>query len=311
MLKKFKHWKRFIALLVVLALVIQCNFNAIALDSDGDKQQSAVAVVKETENEETTTEEEKEEPKQEVFEEKEGPKQEVMEEKEELKQEVAGAEQVGIASSESLEEETSGDMAESDSSSVENDTASSQITTKSSKATVAETKGDPEERNIISAISSVTMKIQINENWYDLTTIKQNNSMKVPKGAPVEFYLSYGRLENVMENQVLVYQIPDAISILEKKTGNVMDPDGEVAGTYVINTDGKIELFIDAQYLSDHDNILLGGTVTVEGNFSSEWGGLGGDKEITFGNVTLTIPFEKEAVSEKKRDFCKKRDYQL
>ena len=308
MLKKYKHWKRFIALLVVLVLVIQCNFNAIALDSEGDKQQSAVAVVEKTENEETTIEEEKEEPKQEALEEKEEePKQEAVEEKEEEpKQEVAGAEQVGIASLESLEEETSGDMAESDSSSVENDTASSQITTKSSKATVAETKGDPEERDIISAISSVTMKIQINENWYDLTTIKQNNSMKVPKGAPVEFYLSYGRLENVMENQVLVYQIPDAISILEKKTGNVMDPDGEVAGTYVINTDGKIELFIDAQYLSDHDNILLGGTVTVEGNFSSEWGGLGGDKEITFGNVTLTIPFEKEAVSEKKEISVKK-----
>ena len=65
-MKRVKKWKRFIALLVVLALVIQCNFNAIALDSNEEKQQQAGAVVEEMMAEETATEAKTEEPKQET-----------------------------------------------------------------------------------------------------------------------------------------------------------------------------------------------------------------------------------------------------
>ena len=83
-MKRVKKWKRFIALLVVLALVIQCNFNAIALDSNEENQQQAGAVVEEMMAEETATEAKKEEPKQETAEEKEEePEQETTEEKEE------------------------------------------------------------------------------------------------------------------------------------------------------------------------------------------------------------------------------------
>lgn len=89
-MKRVKKWKRFIALLVVLALVIQCNFNAIALDSNEEKQQQAGAVVEEMMAEETATEAKTEEPKQETVEEKKDEpqeKQEMVEKTEELKEE--------------------------------------------------------------------------------------------------------------------------------------------------------------------------------------------------------------------------------
>ena len=310
MLKKFKHWKRFIALLVVLALVIQCNFNAIALDSDGDKQQSAVAVVKETENEETTTEEEKEEPKQEVFEEKEGPKQEVMEEKEELKQEAV--EEKEEPKQEAVEEKKEEEKQEA---AKETEEPKEETNINSSLPDSFSISGDMKagtleedetiERDISSDITEASMMIQIDSNWYDLSEI-QNKKMTVPKGASVEVKIGYGKLENLKVNEILVYQLPEAITIIDECNGNVMDSDEKKAGTYHISTGGKISIAIDSEYMEEHQYTLLGGTVTVSGSFRDNWGEAGEGNIIKIGEIELVIPIEEKPQAEVRNITVKK-----
>ena len=311
-MKRVKKWKRFIALLVVLALVIQCNFNAIALDSNEEKQQQAGAVVEEMMAEETATEAKTEEPKQETVEEKKDEpqeKQEMVEKTEELKEETKQEvteekkEEPKQETAEEKKEESKQETVEEQSEEPKQETAeekqeSDQVdaVNKNKKAGIMEDEGKTE-RDISANITEASMMITIDGDQYSLTEI-QEQKLKVPKGAPVEVYISYGKLTDLKETEILVYQLPKGITVTKECSGDVMDADLNKAGTYKITTGGKISISIDAQYMEEHEHTLLGGTVTVSGSFSESWGEAEQDNKIQFGDIELVIPIEEEPQTE-------------
>ena len=136
--------------------------------------------------------------------------------------------------------------------------------------------------------------ITINGEEKSLDEIK-NGNIKVPKGAPVKINLEYGAVSNLTENTKLVYQLPDAITITEAQSDDVKD--GKIiAGQYTIGTDGKITITFNKKYLEDRDGKIDGGTLVVEGQFKTDWGGTPGGDKIVFGTVEVTIPFEENEV---------------
>lgn len=136
--------------------------------------------------------------------------------------------------------------------------------------------------------------ITINGEKKSLDEIKKDN-IKVPKGAPVEINLEYGAINGLTENTKLVYQLPDAITITDAQSGEVID--GKIiAGNYTIGTDGKITITFNKEYLEDRDGEIDGGTLVAEGQFKNDWGGTPGGDKIVFGTTEVTIPFEENEV---------------
>ena len=143
-------------------------------------------------------------------------------------------------------------------------------------------------------VAASGIRITIDGQQRTLEEIQKNN-LKVPKGAPVEINLEYGAISGLTENTTLVYQLPDAITISEKQSGDVFD--GKiVAGKYEITTSGKITIVFTKKYLEDRDGKVEGGKVVVAGHFKKGWGGTPGGDNIIFGKAEVTIPFEEDQV---------------
>lgn len=143
-------------------------------------------------------------------------------------------------------------------------------------------------------VTASGIRITIDGQQRTLEEIQKNN-LKVPKGAPVEINLEYGAISDLTENTTLAYQLPDAITISEKQSGDVFD--GKiVAGKYEITTSGKITIVFTKKYLEDRDGKVEGGKVIVAGHFKKGWGGTPGGDNIIFGKAEVTIPFEENQV---------------
>ena len=155
---------------------------------------------------------------------------------------------------------------------------------------------EPTDYDMTKFIKSVTITVTIDGTDYKLPG-ELPSGVTVPKDAPVDVKITYDPTGvKFKTNDTISYTIPEGIKPDSEETGSVT-AGPETVGTYKITTDGKITITLtNEEYLAKSDGALTNGSVSFSGHFQSDSWGQGGDKDIAFGETTITIPFTPDPI---------------
>ena len=286
--------KQIVALLLVSVMIIHGTSNAVASVMDSMDQQTT---------EETTLLEEAEtSDTEEVVSEEPG--------EEDISEKTDGGEESEISDEEKSEETENSvneeDISEEDSQSFsleKNETGINALALEDEEQSTGSDiiRATPQDYNMSSFITAVSIKAQIDGNWYEVPTGLPEGTT-VPKDAPVQVKISYDpsiKGISFIAGDTISYQLPYNIIPYENQEGNVVDG-ASVVGNYVISTDGKIMITLTNEaYLKASNGVLKNGSISFEGHFNSTSWGDGENTRIDFGNVTIEVPIEEDQVVEK------------
>lgn len=133
-------------------------------------------------------------------------------------------------------------------------------------------------------LTSVTLQKLVNGSYTTATEFEANDPFKMIMHfkVPAHTFSESDTLE-------MYYQLPSALKVQKKETGNVVDDHGNVFGTFVVNTDGKITINFNSNF-----NIAntYTGKLTFQGKVSDSVG-QNGDETINFGNTDSKITIKK------------------
>lgn len=145
-------------------------------------------------------------------------------------------------------------------------------------------------------ITSVDMKYKDHKEewkgWQDIPV--QDGKLQLSEKDSLQFQLNYTLPGQTLSqtNRTIVYQIPDGITIKNQASGNVTNTLGQVIGTYVIGTDGKISITFEDEYVNENaDGKAVTGHIIFKSSVSEIETDDTGKKEISF-NDKVNIKVE-------------------
>lgn len=101
---------------------------------------------------------------------------------------------------------------------------------------------------------------------------------KVKNGETVGFNIDYTLEQGTLNgSDTIIYQLPEAIQVIEMQTGTVYDYLNKAVGTYEINTGGLITIKIDPNVVSDNAKGPTSGYIRAKGTIDSSKADTGDD----------------------------------
>ncbi|MBO4991830.1 MAG: hypothetical protein J6E42_06715, partial [Firmicutes bacterium] len=150
-------------------------------------------------------------------------------------------------------------------------------------------------------ITGADVEVKVGDEW-----IRVDNLDSVAQDAGARVRISYypEGVKFDVNGATLTYTVPSLLVVKEAMEFDVKDGT-EVAGRLYLDTDGKVRIVLDTDYLTKYNGYLKNGSFLVEGSFDA--GKISGETDVVFGsNVTVKIPFEPDVVVEKKSISVKK-----
>lgn len=101
---------------------------------------------------------------------------------------------------------------------------------------------------------------------------------KVKNGETVGFNIDYTLEQGTLNgSDTIIYQLPEAIQVIEAQDGNVLGAGDKEVGTYTIDTNGLITITVDPSIVNDNVNGPTSGYIRAKGTIDSSKADTGDD----------------------------------
>lgn len=146
--------------------------------------------------------------------------------------------------------------------------------------------------DITDSINSVDLSATING---ESVNISSSPDTKVPRGAAVRITVGYSNVQQIEEESILYYQLPEQIktSVPSDTLTEGEGKDKVTIGSITVSQTGRVELSYTKDYIEKCGGTILSGQFSVAGSFSESCGA-NGTEVIRFGQQEVTVNFETE-----------------